>query len=682
MQGSKRAPGLIVRVLPDVVTLDKAFDYAVPDRWHADGRADRLAAGSIVRIDLGGRRVRGWVIEIGVEPVEGVTLLPVRKLTGMGPPADLIDLASWAAWRWAGRRVSLLRTASPRRVVPRLPPHGAVGDDSAVDGLAAVGVAANESSALGDDSAVDGLAAVGVAANESSALGDDSAVDGLAAVGVAANESSALGDDSAVDGLAAVGVAANESSALGDVFERPGSVTVLRRPPADDGLEVALAAARRGDALIVVAAASAARRLAGGLRRAGVRVALGFDDWAEAAAGATVVGTRTAAWLPMPRLSCVVVFDEHDEALQEQSAPTWHARDVALERAQRAGAPAVLVSPVPSLEALEAGALQVPERAAERRGWPAVTVLDRRQCDPVRAGLFLEGFGRFLDASRHPGRFVAVLNRKGRSRLLACRACGELVCTADGRQPMILADRELVARDGSERRPAVCARCGSTVLRNLRTGVTRAREELEALAGEPVGEVTAGTAAVPRERVVIGTEAVLWRLGAAGVVAFLDFDQELLAPRQRAAPQALALLARAARLLGRADRSLRGMPGRRMPVRCTQDRAAGRLVIQTSQPGHLVIQAAARADPSIVTDSERERRRSMGLPPFSAQARISGAGAADFVEALDRGTVAVRGPADGKYLLRAPSHAVLLDELARTPRGRQRLRIEVDPLRI
>ncbi len=616
MQGSKRAPGLIVRVLPDVVTLDKAFDYAVPDRWHADGRADRLAAGSIVRIDLGGRRVRGWVIEIGVEPVEGVTLLPVRKLTGMGPPADLIDLASWAAWRWAGRRVSLLRTASPRRVVPRLPPHGAVGDDSAVDGLAAVGVAANE------------------------------------------------------------------SSALGDVFERPGSVTVLRRPPADDGLEVALAAARRGDALIVVAAASAARRLAGGLRRAGVRVALGFDDWAEAAAGATVVGTRTAAWLPMPRLSCVVVFDEHDEALQEQSAPTWHARDVALERAQRAGAPAVLVSPVPSLEALEAGALQVPERAAERRGWPAVTVLDRRQCDPVRAGLFLEGFGRFLDASRHPGRFVAVLNRKGRSRLLACRACGELVCTADGRQPMILADRELVARDGSERRPAVCARCGSTVLRNLRTGVTRAREELEALAGEPVGEVTAGTAAVPRERVVIGTEAVLWRLGAAGVVAFLDFDQELLAPRQRAAPQALALLARAARLLGRADRSLRGMPGRRMPVRCTQDRAAGRLVIQTSQPGHLVIQAAARADPSIVTDSERERRRSMGLPPFSAQARISGAGAADFVEALDRGTVAVRGPADGKYLLRAPSHAVLLDELARTPRGRQRLRIEVDPLRI
>lgn len=660
MQGSEPAPGLVVRVLPDVVTLDKLFDYAVPDRWHADGCADRLAAGSIVRIDLGGRRVRGWVIEVGVDPAEGVALLPLRKLTGMGPPADLIDLASWAAWRWAGRLVSLLRTASPRRAVHRLPARGTAGHDSAV----------------GHDSAAGASAAAGVAADEPGG--------GL------------LSAVTAAGGSAAAGVAADDRSALGDVFERAGSVTVLRRPPADDGLEVALAAARRGDALIVVPAASAARRLAGGLRRAGVRVALGFDDWAEAAAGATVVGTRTAAWLPMPRLSCVVVFDEHDETLQEQSAPTWHARDVALERAQRAGAPAVLVSPVPSLEALEAGVLQVPERAAERRGWPAVTVLDRRQGDPARAGMFLEGFGRFLDVSRHPGRVVAVLNRKGRSRLLACRACGELVCTADGRQPMILADRELVARDGSERRPAVCARCGSTVLRNLRIGVTRAREELEALAGEPVGEVTAGTAAVPRERVVIGTEAVLWRLGAASVVAFLDFDQELLAPRQRAAPQALALLARAARLLGRADHadhsdhSLRGMPGRSLreipghqePLRDTQGRGAGRLVIQTSQPDHLVIQSAARADPSIVTDSERGRRRSMSLPPFSAQARISGAGAADFAEALDRGAVVVRGPADGKYLLRASSHAVLLDALARTPRGRQRLRIEVDPLRI
>ena len=59
--GEKGSSVLVVRVLPDVVRLDKTFDYAVPEAWHADGRAERLAVGSIVRFALGGRRLRGWV---------------------------------------------------------------------------------------------------------------------------------------------------------------------------------------------------------------------------------------------------------------------------------------------------------------------------------------------------------------------------------------------------------------------------------------------------------------------------------------------------------------------------------------------------------------------------------------------------------------------------------------------
>ena len=66
------APVLVVRVLPDVVRLDKEFHYAVPDTWHADGRAGRLAVGSIVRITLGGRPMRGWITEVGVEPPSDV----------------------------------------------------------------------------------------------------------------------------------------------------------------------------------------------------------------------------------------------------------------------------------------------------------------------------------------------------------------------------------------------------------------------------------------------------------------------------------------------------------------------------------------------------------------------------------------------------------------------------------
>lgn len=578
---------LVVRVLPDVVRLDKTFDYSVPDAWHADGRAERLAVGSIVRFTLGGRRLRGWVTEIGVDPPAGVELQPLQRLTGMGPPAEVVSLARWAAWRWAGRTVHFLRAASPPRVVP------------------------------------------GLASSRSS-------------------HAPGRGSPQRHD----------------DLFEHAGAVTVLRNPPSDDGLGLARAAVRNGDALIVVPALAHARRVAEDLRRKGVRVASGFDDWAQAAAGATVVGTRTAVWMPMPNLSAVVVLDEHSEGLLSEQAPTWHARDVALERARRAGAPAVLVSPVPTLEALGAGELREVGRTAERDGWPAVDVLDRRLDDPARGGLFAEGLRDRL--TRAGGRVAIVLNRKGRGRLLACKACGELVRTTDGRLPMRLIDDELVAADGGERRPVVCAQCGSTVLRNLRMGVTRVREDLASLTGEPVGEITADSDRLGTERIVVGTEAVLWRLQSAAAVVFLDFDQELLAPRQRASEQALALLARGARLTG----------GRR---------GEGRLVVQTRQPDHPVVRAAVLADPSIVVDVERQRRQELGLPPYGAQAKVSGSGAGSFISALREGagsTVSIRGPLDGQFLLRAPSHDPLLDLLASTPRPAERLRVEVDPLRV
>ena len=635
------ATTLVVRVLPDVVTIDKTFDYAVPAAWHADGRAARLAVGSIVRIDLGGRRLRGWVTEIGVEPPPGVKLLPLAKLTGMGPPQELVDLADWAAWRWAGRRVSLLRTASPPRVLARVTPRPVEAKPDAVAGLRP---GPTESGAPGGEAPIAGAA-----------LDPD------------AGDDDVFADPGAVTSYSLA--AHMQQRGYDDVFGDPGAVTVVRCPPAGDAAAVARAAARWGDALIVVPALSEAARLAAALRRDGVRVALGFDDWARAAAGATVVGTRTAVWMPMPRLAAVVVFDEHDESLQSEHSPAWHARDVALERARRAGVPAALVSPAPSLEALEAGPLRSPDRVAERDGWPVVHVLDRRRDDPVRGGPFAEGLRSRLSPG---GRVAVVLNRKGRARLLACKGCGELVRSADGRVPMVLDDAELVAADGRERRPVVCALCGSTALRNLRMGVARAREELAALAGEPVGELTAETGAVPGERIVIGTEAVLWRLESAGAVVFLDFDQELLAPRQRAAEQALALLARAARLVG----------GRR---------GGGRLVVQTRQPDDPVIQAAVRADPSIVASVTRDQRRALGLPPYGAQAKVSGPGAEAFIAALREagdatgadpgGAVSVRGPLDGNFLLRAPRHEPLLDLLARTPRPAERLRVEVDPLR-
>lgn len=210
----------------------------------------------------------------------------------------------------------------------------------------------------------------------------------------------------------------------------------------------------------------------------------------------------------------------------------------------------------------------------------------------------------------------------------------------------------------------VCLHCASTRLKLLRLGVSRAREDLERLARTPVAEVTSDSApSIGDERVLVGTEAVLHRADRADAVAFLDLDGELLAPRYRAAEESIALLARAARLLG-------GKEGR------------GLLLLQTRQPRHEVVLAAQRADPGLVAEAEAVRREALRLPPVTALAALSGAGAEDYAAALSSQiAVQVSGPAAGAYLVRARDHQALCDALAATLRPTARLRVEVDPLR-
>ena len=108
---------LIARVLPDVKGIDKSFDYLVPGAIQ-----DQVRVGTMVRIDLHGRRVGGWITELTDQPIEGVRRLkPLAKVVGWGPSADLVELATWAAWRWAGKPQHLLVSASPERSVSALP---------------------------------------------------------------------------------------------------------------------------------------------------------------------------------------------------------------------------------------------------------------------------------------------------------------------------------------------------------------------------------------------------------------------------------------------------------------------------------------------------------------------------------------------------------------------------------
>lgn len=570
---------VVARVLPDVTGLDKAFDYAVPD-----GLAVRV--GSIVRVPLHGRRIGGWVVELDPPDAHGTDLLPIAKITGVGPSADLIALAEWASVRWAGRQRHFVGAASPPRAVVRVP----------------------------------------------------------------ASQRTGL-------------VVDPRSPASTRLLASGGGV--LRLPPTSDPLPAVLSAVALGPTLVVVPSVDQSLLIAARLRRSGLAVAVVPAEWAAAAGGVDVViGPRSAAWAPCAGIAAAVLLDEHDEALQEEGSPTWHARDVLIERCRLAGVPILAVSPCPTLTAVELlGAPLRPPADRERAGWPIVEVIDRSDEEPWKRSLLTsELIAHLRDGSRT---VVCVSNTTGRSALLACRACRELARCARCEAAVSMGEADtLGCRRCGLQRPAVCARCGAGRFANLRPGVSRLAEELTAAAGREAVLVAGATnSRPPAAGVYVGTEAVLHRVSQADTVAFLDFDRELLAPRYRAAEQAMALLARAARLVGRRE-------------------LGGRVLVQTFTPEHAVLQAARFADPGRLLDAERPTRKLLGLPPFGALAEVSGSGAAEFVASLSVESLRIAPVADREWLIAAADWITLGTALSAGTRAPgSRLRVAVDPPR-
>jgi primosomal protein N' (replication factor Y) len=383
-------------------------------------------------------------------------------------------------------------------------------------------------------------------------------------------------------------------------------------------------------------------------------------------------------------LTTVIVLDAHDEGYVQEQAPTWDAPTVAAERARRAAAPCLWVSACPTVEMLAAATeVHLVSRAEERAGWATLRVVDTRDQDP-RSGLYSQPL---VEVLRHEQRrVVCVLNRKGRGMLLDCAACRQVATCEKCEAAVTMVGEGLVCRRCGATRPVVCRSCASDALRLRRPGVSRAREQLEALTGRPTGEFWAGSGPLPEEDVVVGTEAVLYReaelrrRGGVGAVAFLDFDQELLAPRYRAGEEALALLARASRVLGGRD---------------------GQIVVQTRVPDHLVLTAALMADPALLAAAEQPVRKALRLPPFGALAVLAGPGAIEMAAGVEKleaeaepgpgrspnvgGTGApaleVTQLADDRWVVRAGDPGQLADALGAVGRPAERVRVEVGPAR-
>jgi primosomal protein N' (replication factor Y) len=594
----------VCRVQPDVPAVHRAFDYSLPDAL-----AHGVHIGTVVRVPLHGRRVRGWVLDpdVAAPEVEGARLRDVVAVVSAGPAADVVDLCRWAAWRWAGPLATLLRAASPPNVVP----------------------------------------AGSVPERETAVY-------------------PAPPDAPSLDGGERLAVV----SPLVDLAE-PASAMV----------------AGEGSTIVVDPDASRAARLVAALEQQGREVVVMRSDqpdaertaaWDRARAGAhVVVGGRTAIFAPVPDLARVVVLDEADEALEEERAPTWNARDIAFERCAREGADIRVVTPAPTVDvlvALEETARGDAGRTRLRAAWPRTVVVDQRDEEPGH-GLLSDALARELRRNVDEGRqALCVLNRRGRARLLACRTCRELARCERCGATVQERDGELVCARCDMARPLVCLHCLGTRFRAVRAGIARVRDDLAALLPRAtVATVDASTVELPSADVLIGTEAVLHRArGPVGMVAFLELDQELLAPRARAAEQAMWLLVRAARLLA------------------TGGTERGPLLLQTRVPDHEVVGAARTGRPLVVAGAEWARREALAWPPFGGVAELSGErvavrAACDVLAAVER--VTVLGPVDDgtRALVRAATVGALADALARpdvdAAHALGRLRVDVDPRR-
>ncbi len=358
-----------------------------------------------------------------------------------------------------------------------------------------------------------------------------------------------------------------------------------------------------------------------------------LDYWERVLAGEAdvVVGARSAVFAPLDRLGLIVLDEEHEDAYkQEQAAPRYHAREVAVRRARREGAVLVLASATPSLESYwralrgDYTLLTLAERV-EGRPLPSVEIVDMRAELPAgNRSVFSRVLERALARTLADGQqAILFLNRRGHSTFVLCRDCGWVARCPNCDVSLTYHDAwaDLLCHYCGVRRPppAACPACGGHRVRYFGAGTQRLESEASGLfPGARVVRLDADVVRRPGEAarllalfaagqadILVGTQMVAKGLDVPGVglVAAVSADSALHLPDFRAAERTFRLLTQAAGRAGRGDRP-------------------GQVIIQTYSPEHPVIQAARAHDYRAFAESETAARRALGYPPRNHLIRV------------------------------------------------------------
>ncbi len=336
---------------------------------------------------------------------------------------------------------------------------------------------------------------------------------------------------------------------------------------------------------------------------------------------ALIAGTRSALFLAPGPLSLVIVDDEHEESYAQSESPAYDARRGAWLRARAEGAVVILGSPRPTVEACEAA---LREGTLIELGGPAeraeVTWIDHRTDAPVLS----RELGLRVKASlKRDEPVVLFLNRRGYAASLTCPSCGRVPTCRRCDIPLVFHKKEetLVCHycNASLRASAGCPSCGGRLALRRGAGTQALEEELRALLpGAAVARFDADAAPGREER-----ERILHDF-ARGRIAVL-VATELLAHQPGAPRVRLVGILAPESLLGLSDyrvgqRTFQSVS--RMCELCETAAGAG-VAVQTPDPPHYSIRAAAGGDYQAFFEREAEFRRLMGYPPYAALAEVT-----------------------------------------------------------
>jgi primosomal protein N' (replication factor Y) len=361
-----------------------------------------------------------------------------------------------------------------------------------------------------------------------------------------------------------------------------------------------------------------------------------FDEWRRIRNGDfdVVIGARSALFAPQPNLGLIIVDEEHEWTYKQQDkAPRYHARDVAIRLAGLTGASVVLGSATPGIETYfratrgDYHLLTLPERVTptENAPLPAVRIVDIR--GELKSGvddLFSQDLSEAVSNAIAGGEQVILfLNRRGASTFVQCRKCGLVMrcrrCDVSLTYHSVSDTLVCHLCNYRMRAPTLCPRCHNPRIKFLGAGTQKLEEQTtrtfaqarvlrwdsDSTTGRGAHDKILAAFQTHEADILIGTQMVAKGLDIplVTVVGVINADTGLNLPDFRAAERAFQLLSQVA---GRAGRGPRG----------------GEVFFQTYNPEHFAIQAAARHDYRLFYDKEIVYRRQLSYPPFSQLASL------------------------------------------------------------